>query len=66
VFAFYGVNLSKIQSLPVVGKEWEYFFYLDLLFDDFSMYKKALSAIQPLIDQLQILGEYMSGQILDA
>jgi prephenate dehydratase len=62
VLAYYRINLSKIQSLPVVGKEWEYFFYLDILFDDISMYKKALSAINPLIDQLQILGEYKSGR----
>jgi prephenate dehydratase len=62
VLAYYKINLSKIQSLPVVGKEWEYFFYLDILFDDISMYKKALSAVQPLIDQLQILGEYKSGR----
>ncbi len=62
VLAFYKINLSKIQSLPIVGREWEYFFYLDVLYDDYSMYKKALSAVQPLIDQLQILGEYRSGE----
>lgn len=65
VFAFYRINLSKIQSLPIVGKEWEYFFYLDLLFEDHSMYIKALSAIEPLTDQLQILGEYSSGEMGD-
>jgi len=63
VLAYYGINLTKIQSLPIVGKEWEYFFYLDLLFEDYSMYKKALSAISPLIDQLQVLGEYISGKM---
>ncbi len=62
VLAYYGMNLSKIQSLPIVGKEWEYFFYLDILYDDYIMYKKAISAIQPLIDQLHILGEYRSGE----
>ncbi len=62
VFAFYKINLSKIQSLPIVGKEWEYFFFLDMLFDDYSMFKKSLSAVKPLIDHLQILGEYKSGK----
>ncbi len=62
VLAFYRINLSKIQSLPVVGKEWEYFFYLDLLYDDISMYRKSLEAIKPLIDKLQILGEYLAGE----
>jgi prephenate dehydratase len=62
VLAYYKINLTKIQSLPILGKEWEYFFYLDILYDDASMYKKALSAIEPLIDQLQVLGEYRSGR----
>jgi prephenate dehydratase len=62
VLAFYKVNLSKIQSLPIVGQEWEYFFHLDILYDDYNMYKKALAAIRPLIDQLQILGEYRRGE----
>jgi prephenate dehydratase len=62
VLAYYKINLTKIQSLPVIGKEWEYLFYLDILYDDASMYRKALSAIEPLIDQLQILGEYRSGR----
>ncbi len=61
VLAFYNINLTKIQSAPIIGKEWEYFFYVDLIFDEFERYKKALRAISPLIDQLQVLGEYHSG-----
>lgn len=61
VLAFYSVNLTKIQSAPIIGKEWEYFFYVDLIFDDYNRYKQSLEAISPLIDQLQILGEYPSG-----
>lgn len=62
LLAFYRMNLSKIQSLPIVGKEWEYFFYLDVMYDDISTYRKALAAIEPLIDRLQILGEYTAGE----
>jgi prephenate dehydratase len=62
VFAFYKINLTKIQSAPIVGTEWEYFFYIDLMFSDYEMYIKALVAVKPLIDQLQILGEYISGK----
>ncbi len=60
VLAFYKINLTKIQSAPIIGTEWEYFFYLDLLFEDYAMYYKALDAIRPLIDQWQNLGEYVS------
>ncbi len=61
VLAYYKLNLTKIQSAPIVGKEWEYIFYLDLMFDDYNMFSQSLKAILPLIDQLQVLGEYVSG-----
>lgn len=61
VLAFYNINLTKIQSAPIIGREWEYFFYVDLMFDDEKMYISSLDAIRPLTDQLQILGEYPSG-----
>ncbi len=56
-----GINLTKIQSLPVIGSAWEYFFHLDLEFEDYDAYKKSLEAIQPYTKQLQILGEYQTG-----
>lgn len=61
VMAFYKINLSKIQSLPVVGKEWEYLFYIDLVFTDYEKYRQALTAIIPLTKDLSILGEYQKG-----
>jgi prephenate dehydratase len=61
VLAFYKINLTKIQSAPIIGREWEYFFYVDLMFDDKTMYMSSLDAIRPLTDQLQVLGEYPSG-----
>ena len=33
IFSFYDINLSKIQSMPIIGREWEYRFYADLTFD---------------------------------
>ncbi len=62
VLAFYKINLSKIQSLPVVGVEWEYIFYIDLVFRDYEKYKQALAAITPLTKELTILGEYQKGE----
>jgi len=61
VLAFYKINLSKIQSLPVVGVEWEYLFYIDLVFNNYKKYKQALAAILPLTKELTILGEYQKG-----
>jgi len=61
VFSFYGINLTKIQSLPIIGREWEYQFYVDFKFDDLERYKQSLVAIKPLINELRTLGEYPEG-----
>jgi prephenate dehydratase len=58
ILSFYDINLSKIQSLPIVGREWEYRFYIDLTFDSVVRYHQALDAVRPLLNDLKILGEY--------
>ncbi|MDH6313844.1 prephenate dehydratase [Parabacteroides sp. PFB2-10] len=62
ILSFYDMNLSKIQSLPIIGREWEYLFYIDLTFLDFTRYKQALDAIRPLTKNFTILGEYAEGK----
>jgi len=62
VLAFYRLNLTKIQSAPIIGTEWEYIFYIDLMFTDYAMFTRGLEAIKPLIDQLHVLGEYVSAR----
>lgn len=59
IFSFYDLNLSKIQSMPIVGREWEYRFYVDLTFDSLARYRQALDAVRPLTSDLRILGEYV-------
>lgn len=58
VLSFYDINLTRIQSLPIIGREWEYQFYIDLTFTDFFRYRQSVDAIMPLISGLKILGEY--------
>lgn len=62
IFSFYDMNLSKIQSLPIVGREWEYRFYVDLTFDSYVRYRQALDAARPLTSEFRILGEYVECQ----
>ena len=59
IFSFYDINLSKIQSMPIVGREWEYRFYIDLTFDSYVRYRQAIDAVRPLLNDLKILGEYV-------
>lgn len=62
ILSFYDMNLSMIQSMPIVGQEWRYQFYVNLLFSDYRRYRQAIDAILPLVDDLEILGEYMEGE----
>ncbi len=62
ILAFYNINLTKIQSLPIVGQEWEYLFYVDLTFTDYKRYLQSLDAIRPLTRKLKSLGEYEVGK----
>lgn len=62
VLSFYHVNLTKIQSLPIIGREWEYQFYVDIKFDNYDRYQQSLTAIRPLISDLKILGDYPEGR----
>lgn len=58
IFSFYGMNLTKIQSLPIIGREWEYRFYIDLTYQDYTRYRQSIAAVRPLLNDFKILGEY--------
>ena len=58
ILSFYDMNLTRIQSLPIPGREWQYFFYADIKFGSYERYQQALAAVRPLIEDLDILGEY--------
>ena len=62
ILSFYNINLTKIQSLPIIGREWEYQFYVDVAFNDYLRYKQSIAAITPLTKELKILGEYAEGK----
>ena len=60
ILTFYKINLTKIQSLPIIGHEWEYLFYVDVTYDNLTRYRQSIDAIIPLTKELKILGEYES------
>tara|TARA_B100001173_G_scaffold111514_1_gene96640 strand:+ start:405 stop:1244 length:840 start_codon:yes stop_codon:yes gene_type:complete len=55
------MNLTKIQSHPKLGKNWEYFFYIDLLFSDHKKYLTVIEQLQEYVTELSILGAYKNG-----
>lgn len=58
ILSFYDINLSKIQSTPILGREWEYRFYIDLTFNSPTRYQKAIDAVRPLMSDFKELGLY--------
>ena len=62
ILSFYRINLTKIQSLPIIGHEWEYMFYVDVTYDNITRYRQSIDAIAPLTKELKILGEYANGK----
>src|SRR6185437_10159717 len=58
ILAEEGVNMSKIQSMPVLGKRNEYNFYVDIEWDESRQYDTAIRQILKYTQNFNILGEY--------
>jgi len=61
ILSFYEINLAKVQSMPIIGKDWEYQFFVDVEIDNYTHYKQAIEAIRPFTQDLRIMGEYIKG-----
>ncbi len=61
VMSYYNVDLTKVESMPIMGQPMQYMFYVDVKFDDQRMYNGMITAIRPLLNKIHILGEYMEG-----
>jgi prephenate dehydratase len=56
------IDLSKIESLPIIGEPWHYLFYIDLHFSSYQQFQKMLKDIKAFTDAMEILGVYAYGQ----
>ena len=54
------MNLTKIQSLPVIETPWKYAFFVDVTFDIYNDFNKAKSLLEIMSEDFRILGEYKS------
>lgn len=62
VFADFKMNLSKIQSLPIIDEPWNYAFFADVIFKDHNEFKTAVRAVEEKVSSLKILGEYQKSK----
>jgi len=62
VFALRDIDLTKIESRPLQGKRWEYFFYLDFIGSQYEeSCKNALNHLQEITTYFKVLGSYPRG-----
>lgn len=57
------LNLTKIQSLPIVETPWKYAFFVDITFNEYADFKKAKSIIEIMAQGFKVLGEYKNGKL---
>ncbi|HEX9601935.1 MAG TPA: prephenate dehydratase [Mariniflexile sp.] len=57
------LNLTKIQSLPIVETPWKYAFFVDVTFETYNEFKKAKSIIEIMAQGFKVLGEYKNAKI---
>ncbi len=62
VLSAYNVNLTKIQSTPIIGRPWEYRFFIDFAVEGKVGYEQAMDAIRPIAHDLKIMGAYQRGK----
>lgn len=59
-----GLNLTKIQSIPVLGKPQQYSFYIDVEWQNISAYEKTITALQNVTSEFSVLGKYKKHELI--
>ena len=58
LFSTFEINLTKIQSLPIIGKPWQYAFFVDVFFNDYTLFKDVIKVLEKAVKELKIIGVY--------
>ncbi len=58
LFAINGLNLTKIQSVPILGKPYQYNFFIDLEWSDGALYRSVMKRFSEKVRSYTLLGEY--------
>ncbi|MGB5360171.1 MAG: prephenate dehydratase domain-containing protein, partial [Eudoraea sp.] len=57
------LNLTKIQSLPIIKTPWKYAFFVDITFMDHNNFTKAKSLLEIMSEDFKVLGEYKNARL---
>ncbi len=57
------MNLTKIQSLPVIETPWKYAFFVDVTFETYDQFAKAKALLEIMSEDFRVLGEYKNALV---
>ncbi|MFK8265674.1 prephenate dehydratase [Capnocytophaga cynodegmi] len=57
------INMTKIQSLPVIETPWKYAFFVDIVFDNYEDFEKAEKLLSIMAEDFKVLGIYKNALI---
>ncbi len=57
------LNLTKIQSLPIIETPWKYAFFVDITFETYDHFDKAKSLLNIMSEEFKVLGEYKNARL---
>jgi prephenate dehydratase len=55
------LNLTKIQSMPIIEQPFQYSFFVDVIFEKYKHYEKAKNILALMTTHFKVLGEYKKG-----
>lgn len=55
------LNLTKIQSIPVIETPFKYSFFVDVIFEKYKHFEKAKKLMEIMTTHFKVLGEYQQG-----
>lgn len=58
ILSNYDMNLTKIQSIPIIETPWKYSFFIDTTFTDIKKYKKAIENVSSQSEYVKEFGVY--------
>ena len=57
------LNLTKIQSMPIIETPFQYSFFVDVIFSNYKQYEKAKKILELMTTHFKVLGEYKNGRL---
>ncbi|MEM0542857.1 prephenate dehydratase [Flavobacterium sp. j3] len=56
------LNLTKIQSMPIIETPFQYSFFVDVVFEKYKHFEKAIKILELMTTHFKVLGEYKNGK----